>query len=619
MTTRSDWPLGAAWSDQGTCSFLVWAPRAKTVDVQLVSPQERLLPMEPLERGYFFALLEDIVPGALYRYRLDGQNERPDPASRSQPEGVHGPSQVVDPRFRWDDAAWRGIPLRSFVLYELHVGTFTPEGTFEAIIRRIGDLKALGITAIEIMPVAQFAGNRNWGYDGVYPFAVQSSYGGPGGLKRLVNACHLQGMAVVLDVVYNHFGPEGNYSSDFGPYSTDYYRTPWGAAINFEQAQSDEVRRYFIDNALQWITDFHMDALRLDAIHAIVDPSARTFVEELTAACHDRARELDRQVHLIAECNRNDRRVVIRSELGGWEFDAQWNDDFHHSLRVAITGERNGYFQDFTGVEHLARAIRDGFVYAGEYSNYRQRHFGTSSRDLSGETLVVFAQNHDQVGNRKLGDRLGQAVCFERAKLAAGTVLFSPCVPLLFMGEEYAEPAPFLYFVSHGDRSVIEAVRRGRREEFASFEWDGDLADPQEEKTFLRSKLHWELKTEGRHGVLWNFYHGLLKLRRDVPALARLDKVAQEVATFGEQKAIFVRRGEGLEQLFIVYHFDPTPAELALPVARGRWRKMLDSASQQWGGPGSHAPDMLDSDGEVRLTLSPWAFVIFAASLEIPQ
>jgi maltooligosyltrehalose trehalohydrolase len=619
LTTRSDWPLGAAWADQGRCSFLVWAPRAKKVEVHIIGPQEHILPMEPLERGYFFTLIEDIAPGALYRYRLDGQKERPDPASRYQPEGVHGPSQVVDPRFDWGDAAWRGIPLSSFVLYELHVGTFTPEGTFEAIVRRIGELKALGITAIEIMPVAQFAGNRNWGYDGAYPFAVQGSYGGHGGLKRLVNACHLQGMAVVLDVVYNHFGPEGNYSADFGPYSTDFYQTPWGAAINFEQAQSDEVRRYFIDNALEWITDFHIDALRLDAIHAIVDPSARTFVEELAAACHNRARELDRQVHLIAESNQNDRRVVNRSELGGWEFDAQWNDDFHHSLRVAITGERDGYFQDFTGVEHLARAIRDGFVFTGEYSNYRQKHYGTSSRELPGETLVVFAQNHDQVGNRRLGDRLGQVVCFEQAKLAAGTVLFSACVPLLFMGEEYAEPAPFLYFVSHGDPSLIEAVRRGRREEFASFEWEGELPDPQEEKTFLSSKLHWELKAEGRHGVLWNFYHGLLKLRRDVPALARLDKVAQKVATFTEQKVIFLRRGEGQGQVFIVYHFDRATAELVLPVPRGRWRKMLDSAAQQWGGPGSHAPDILDSDGEVQLTLSPWALLAFTAGDEIAR
>ena len=428
VTTPFGRPLGASWSSPSSCNFLVWAPNAKTVGLHILPPNESIVPMERLKRGYFLKSLENIAPGALYRYRLNGTTERPDPSSRFQPQGVHGPSQVVDPRFDWIDQKWRGISLNKFVLYELHVGTFTPEGTFDAIIPRIHDLKELGITAIEIMPVAQFPGNRNWGYDGVYPFAVQDSYGGPSALKRLVNACHAESIAVALDVVYNHLGPEGNYLADFGPYFTDLYRTPWGEAINFEQAQSDEVRRYFIDNALQWLSDFHVDALRLDAIHAIVDPSARPFVQELADACHKRAKELNRKVHVIAESNRNDKRVVTGCEAGGWGLDAEWNDDFHHSLHAVLTDEHDGYYADFKGIDDLARAFRDGFVYAGQYSKFRQKHNGNSSREVPCECFVVFSQNHDQVGNRKAGDRLGQTAGFEAAKLAAATVLLSPYV-----------------------------------------------------------------------------------------------------------------------------------------------------------------------------------------------
>jgi maltooligosyltrehalose trehalohydrolase len=532
-------------------------------------------------------------------------------------KGVHGPSQVVDNRFGWNDSRWCGLPLEEYVLYELHVGTFTPKGTFDAIIPRLAVLKNLGVAAIELMPVAQFPGNRNWGYDGVYPCAVQASYGGPVALKAFVNACHQHGMAVVLDVVYNHLGPEGNYLEDFGPYFTDLYKTPWGRAINFDDSGSDEVRRYFIENALQWITDFHIDALRLDAIHAIVDPSARTFLEELGAAAHARAKELHRNVYLIPESNRNDARVVSVPEVGGWGFDAVWNDDFHHSLHVLLTGEQDGYYEDFRGTEDLSVSYREGFLYSGQYSRFRQKRHGNSSKQIPAKRFVVYAQNHDQVGNRRVGDRLAQLVSFDQLKLAAGTVLLSSYIPLLFMGEEYGESAPFQYFVSHGDPAVIEAVRRGRKEEFARFGWKRDIPDPQSEATFLGSKLNWDLQTRGRHRILWHFYQELLRLRRDVSSLARLDKNSLEAVSFADQKVLLVKRWDSSNRVFVASHFDQAPTELALPIPPGRWHRRLDSAEEQWGGKGSETPAAIVSGGEVQLLLGPWAFLVFVQTAEI--
>lgn len=612
MSNPSYFPLGAVRTAENSCSFLVWAPRAKAVDLHILLPRERVIPMKSQERGYFHALVNDVPSGLQYDYRLNGETDRPDPVSRFQPQGVHGPSQVLDAHFKWTDASWRGLPLRNYVLYELHVGTFTPEGTFDAIIPRVADLKALGVTVLEIMPVAQFPGSRNWGYDGVYPFAVQNSYGGPEGLKRLVDACHQQGMGVILDVVYNHLGPEGNYAGDFGFYFTEVYKTPWGAALNYEQEYSDEVRRYFIENALQWITDFHMDGLRLDAIHAIVDPSASPFIQELGEACHRRAAELNREVQIIAESNRNDRRTVMPLNRGGWALDAQWNDDFHHSLRVALTGERTGYYQDFSGAPDLAKSLREGFVYTGEYSIFRKRRYGNSSRDLPAQTFVVFAQNHDQVGNRKVGDRLSAVISFEQAKLAAAVTLLSPYVPLLFMGEEYGEKAPFQYFVSHTDPSIIEAVRKGRGEEFASFEWAGDLPDPQAETTFLNSKLRWDLRSQAEHRKLLDFYRELLRLRRENPVLASLDHHSQEVTTLANGKLICVRRWAGEGQIAAAFHFGEASLLAELPFPEGGWEVLLDSTADRRTGPDGETLKANNSLGTVQVVLKPWSVCVWS-------
>ncbi|MGB2667226.1 MAG: malto-oligosyltrehalose trehalohydrolase [Candidatus Acidiferrum sp.] len=616
MTAEHKEHLGASLGDNNACSFLVWAPHANQIEVCVVEPQERRIVMHPSSCGYFHAVAEGVPAGTLYRYRLDNDKELSDPTSRHQPHGVHGPSQVVGRRFAWNDSSWRGVPLEKYVLYELHVGTFTPQGTFDAIIPRIAALQQLGITAIELMPVAQFPGSRNWGYDGVYPYAVQATYGGPMALKELVNACHQNGVAVVLDVVYNHLGPEGNYLAHFGPYFTDRYKTPWGQAINFDGAGSDQVRRYFIENALQWVTEFHIDALRLDAVHAIVDSSARTFLEELAITLHAAGKKLGRSVYAFPESNRNDARVVSSPELGGLGYDAVWNDDFHHSLHVLLTGERAGYYEDFQGIEDLAHCYRNGFLFSGQYSKYRQRRHGNSSKHIPAERFIVCAQNHDQVGNRSAGDRLAEIVSFDQLKLAAGTVLLSPYIPLLFMGEEYGELARFPYFVSHEDPVLIEAVRRGRREEFARFNWSGDIPDPQTGATFFSAKLNWELKDSGRHRILWLFYQELLRLRRDIASLARRDKDTLEAVVLRDKKFFLVERWDASNRVFVAFHFSEEPTELTIPVSRGRWHKQLDSAEEQWGGKGSQTRATLESRGEVRLASGPWAFLVFEQTVE---
>ncbi|MBN2508284.1 MAG: malto-oligosyltrehalose trehalohydrolase [Verrucomicrobia bacterium] len=599
-------PLGA-----GRCVFRVWAPGAERVEVHLLTPADRLVPMRKDERGYHVAQAEQVPAGADYRFRVEGAAERPDPASRWQPQGVHGPSRVVEPQFAWTDAGWAGLRLREYVFYELHVGVFSGEGTFEGVIGHLPALRELGVTAIELMPVAQFPGSRNWGYDGVYPYAVQESYGGPVGLKRLVDAAHRHGLAVVLDVVYNHLGPEGNYLGEFGPYFTDRYRTPWGPAVNLDGPHSDEVRRYFIENALYWQTEFHIDALRLDAVHAIRDFSAVPFLEELAGACHRQAGALRRRFHLIAESDLNMARHILPRALGGYGLDAQWSDDFHHALHVLLTGEQNGYYADFGGVAPLAKAWREGYAFTGEYSRYRRRRHGSSPRANPVTQFVVCGQNHDQVGNRVRGDRLGATLSFERQKLAAAAVLLSPFVPLLFMGEEYGETAPFQYFVSHSEPALIEAVRRGRREEFAAFAWEGDVPDPQDEATFERCRLNHALAGREPHRTLRAFYRELLMLRREVRAIGGVEKETLESAAWGSEGVMGVRQWNGGDEVLLVFNFGGAPGARHWPFPAGAWRKRLDSADRRWAGPGSPAAADVVSSGCVLLELPATVCVVY--------
>jgi maltooligosyltrehalose trehalohydrolase len=461
------------------------------------------------------------------------------------------------------------------------------------------------------MPVAQFPGQRNWGYDGVYPFAVQNSYGGARGLKRFVNAAHAHGLAVVLDVVYNHLGPEGNYLSQFGPYFTNRYQTPWGDAVNFDDEQSTAVRRYVVENALQWVDEFHIDGLRLDAVHAIYDGSATHILMDIADAVHQRGRELGRQICVIAESDLNDARIVRKRESEGYGLDAQWCDDFHHSLHCMLTGETAGYYCDFGRVEHLARTYANGFAYAGQYSDYRGRPHGTSTEGIPGPAFVVCSQNHDQVGNRMLGERLTQLIHFQDLKLAAGAILLSPFVPLLFMGQEYAENAPFLYFVSHSDPDLIEAVRNGRRQEFAAFEWAGEVPDPQSEETFYRSRLSHDLRQQPKHAILLQFYKELIQLRKRVPALADLNRESLEVYSSEKGRWLCLRRWSKSEQVVAAFHFSDEAATIEIPAPRGRWVKVFDSAEERWLGDGTSLPGEVESAGKLVLPMAAKSFAVF--------
>jgi maltooligosyltrehalose trehalohydrolase len=574
---------GARPTGGGATSFSVWAPRASAVELHLLDPDERHA-LRPAGDGWFAAELDGVAPGRRYRYRLDCGDEAADPASAHQPQGVHGPSEVVDPGFAWTDGGWRGVLLADLVLYELHVGTFTPEGTFDAIVPRLAELAQLGVNAIELMPVAAFPGSRNWGYDGVFPYAVQTTYGGPEGLKRLVDAAHAAGVAVCLDVVYNHLGPEGNVLHRYGPYFTDRYATPWGEAINVDGPGSEPVRGYLVGNALRWFEEFHVDALRLDAVDQIVDRSAVHLLAQLADEVEELAERLGRPLHLIAESDLNDPRMVTARDAGGLGMDAQWSDDFHHSLHWLLTGEQRGYYADFAGPWALAKAYRDGFVYDGLRSPSRGRRHGAGARSVPGRRLVVYAQNHDQIGNRMQGERLIEVAGAARARLAAVAVLVSPFVPMLFMGEEHGERAPFQYFVSHTDADLVEAVRRGRAEEFSGFEWSGDPPDPQSEETFARSRIGWEARGQGDGAAMLALYRELLALRRSRPALRRLDTARVETARL--PGTLWVRRDEDGDQALVCLHTAPADAELELPF-EGSWTVALDSADERFGGPGA--------------------------------
>jgi maltooligosyltrehalose trehalohydrolase len=602
--------IGANYTGNGKCEFVVWAPLLKNVMLKLISPTEQAIPMEQDTKGYWVTEVENVLAEAPYLYRLENEKDRPDPASHFQPQGVHKPSQVVDHNsFNWEGDIWKGIALSEMIIYELHVGTFTPDGTFDSILPRISELKDLGINAIEIMPVAQFPGDRNWGYDGAYPFAVQNSYGGPAGLKRLVNECHKKGMAVILDVVYNHLGPEGNYLFDYGPYFTDKYRTSWGMAINFDDAYNNEVRNFFIENALHWFKNYHIDALRLDAIHGISDLSAKPFLQELAEKVEEFSLKEGRKFHLIAESDLNDSRVIRPRELGGYGIDAQWCDDFHHSLHTLLTEEKDGYYIDFGKTDHFVKSMREGFVYSGDYSVYRKRNQGNSSKDIPADQFVVFSQNHDQIGNRMFGERLTNLVSFESLKLAAGIVLLSPYIPLIFMGEEYGEDTPFLYFVSHSDRDIIEAVRKGRKEEFKAFAWDSEPPDPQSVDTFLKSKIIWEKKENGNHKVLLSFYKHMIRMRKETPALSHLDKDSLDAYGFEKEKIVWLRRWKDDSHVICFFNFNSADMKFISPLPEGYWEKMIDSSDVIWKGPGSLLPERISAGEE--MTLRGHSFTLY--------
>ncbi len=495
-------------------SIHVWAPLAKTVALRMKGSD---LPMIRDEFGTWRAEVRGDLHDLDYEFVVDG-SALPDPRSPSQPQGVHGASRFVDhAKFRWNDGGWQPPPLRSGVIYELHVGTFTPEGTFESAIARLDHLVGLGITHVELMPVAEFPGDRGWGYDGVDLYAPHHAYGGPEGLKRLVDACHQRGLAVLLDVVYNHLGPDGNYLSKFGPYLTDRHQTPWGQAINLDGEGSCEVRRFLMDNALMWLRDYHFDGLRLDAVHALFDSSAVHFLEQLAREVDQLEAALGRTLVLIAESDLNDPRIVQRWEAGGYGMGAQWSDDFHHAMHVCLTGERHGYYSDFSGARDVKKALEKAFVYDGRYSRYRERAHGRPAVGVPEYRFVICLQNHDQVGNRAAGERSSQLMGREGLLTGAAVLLTAANVPMLFQGEEWGASTPFQYFTAHTDAEMARSVSEGRRREFTSFGWrPEEVPDPQSPSTFERSKLNWPELDKEPHRTVLEWYRALIRLRRSL-------------------------------------------------------------------------------------------------------
>ncbi|BAV07650.1 malto-oligosyltrehalose trehalohydrolase [Filimonas lacunae] len=552
--------------------------------LHLIQPEEKKLAMNRESDGYFSLTIENVPVGTRYFYMPDGEKDFPDPMSHYQPEGVHGASQVVfHHEFTWTDADWCGLPFEQLVMYELHPGTFTPEGNLEAIIAYLDDLVTLGVNAIELMPVAQFPGNRNWGYDGVYPYAVHNSYGGPDGLKMLVDACHSKGIAVFLDIIYNHLGPEGNYLAAFGPYFSGKYHTPWGDALNFDDAWCDGVRDYFANNMLHWFTHYHIDGLRADAVHEVYDRGAVPFWEY----CYHKVQELQQQagrpLYLVAESDLNSPHVIKHPEAGGWGFTAQWLDDFHHALYVLVDKKGIEHYGDFGRMQQLVKAFKEGFVHSGEYVQFRKRRHGASSAGIHGNRFVVFSQNHDIVGNRPTGERLSVLTSFAQLKLAAAAVLLSPYVPMLFMGEEYAAETPFCFFADYSEQQLRDSLIEGRKKEFAAFNWEVDPPDALSEQVYHNCKLQWQQRNTGRHQVMLRWYTQLIVLRKKQALLSNLNKNNIYITAIGEDGCVVHRQDDrGTQHLFCGFNFSEKSLSYPLPLAGKTWQKLLDSTEQQW-------------------------------------
>ena len=582
--------IGALVTGPSQVTFRAWAPWVKTLAVEILDNHSEIIPMQPQPFGYWETTVSNIGVGTRYHYVLHEKLTRPDPASRFQPEGVHGPSEIIDPSsFVWTDQQWKGLPLQDYIIYELHPGTFTNEGTFDSIIPSLPYLRDdIGITAVELMPIAQFPGARNWGYDGTYLFAPQNTYGGPQALHRLIDACHGAGFAVVLDVVYNHLGPEGNYWGDFGPLFTDHYRTPWGSAMNYDGPHSDAVRDLIISNAVYWTRDFHIDALRLDAVHGIFDSSVTHILKDIRDAVHGAANQEGRLVSVIAESDLNDRKLLAPPSKGGYGLDAQWNDDFHHSLHALVTGERQGYYSDFGTLDHVGTAFRKHFVLSGQYSHHRHRRHGNSAAQLLPSQFVVFSQNHDQIGNRAQGDRLSTLIPFAAQQVVAAAVLLSPFIPLLFMGEEYGECSPFQYFIDHGDERLIEAVRKGRLAEFKPFGWK-NIADPYAVETFENSRLTAPNLRNVTQRQMAAWTKQLIALRKQYGSLGTGVKGHQLRLWLNPTKTILTiyRKNPNADAMLLIFGFNEKPTSLTLRQPEGQWTLLLDNGQSNYANSNS--------------------------------
>jgi maltooligosyltrehalose trehalohydrolase len=586
---------GARFINDSECEFILWAPKATSVKLILSQNNSCETILERDNEGYWKSIIRYCEVGSRYHYQIDEKELVPDPASLYQPEGILGDSELIKfSDFIWEDHGWQNSSPGKLIIYELHTGTFSPEGTFDGIISKLDYLKKLGVNAIELMPVAQYSGKRNWGYDGVFIYAVQNSYGGPQGLMNLVNKCHKEGIAVILDVVYNHHGPEGNDLGLFGPYMSDVHYTPWGKAFNFDGEGRHGVRNYFIQNALMWLRDFHIDGLRMDAVHAMHDSSEKHIIKEIAEVVADLNRETGRNHFLIGEVNLNDVKYTRPLIKGGFGLDAQWNDDFHHSLQVKSTGEKNGYYKDFTDPACFAKAYKEAFILKGQFSIFRNKNFGKPAGSTLADKFIVYSQNHDQVGNRRHGERNSNLVSHEMQKLIAASTLLSPYIPMIFMGEEYGEANPFLFFIDFQNQNLMNLIKKGRENEFKmlGYKVKDKNYDPGDISAFKRSTLNWDLLTnDNKSAALFVFYSKLIQIRRTHPAFELTDRRKMTIAE--KNKLIEIVRWKGRKKILIILNFDKKSLKYSIEANNAKYHKIIDSAELCWGGKGSNSPDIL--------------------------
>ncbi len=586
--------------------------------MQLEGPSHIRIPLAQLDEGYWHASVDSLPSDARYRFLLDHDLLRPDPASQRQPEGIRGPSQIVDhTRFQWQDEDWRGLRQSDLVFYEIHVGTFTPGGTFEAILPRIEELRALGITALQLMPVAQFPGARNWGYDGVFPFAVQNTYGTPDDLKLLVDTCHRRGLAVFLDVVYNHVGPEGSVFEDFGPYTSRRGETPWGPIPDFEGPNSDPICAFFVENAVYWLREFHMDGLRLDAVDPLLKKDASsTFLRLLAKATEELSQATGISRILVAESDRNDARLLAPPGDGGLGIHAQWNDDFHHCVHALLTKDRTGVYQDYGDLDQFLRCLREGYAFSGQFSRHRRRPHGTPSSERKSNQFVVCTQNHDQVGNVSGGRRSSTILSFDGMKLAAALTVLSPFLPMFFMGEEYGEESPFVFFTSFSDHDIIEHVRKARHVSWIASGSAEPPPDPQDPETLRSSMINWEHRYEEKPRSLLQFYAELLAIRSTLFHSRWIMNQNVFVDRIGTTSVLSIRRTLATGASVALFNLGEEASPACSPFSAGRWKKMLDSTDPRWAGPGCTLPD---GAGEATIVaLPPYAVAVFRTTEPTP-
>jgi maltooligosyltrehalose trehalohydrolase len=597
---------GATYDEAGNCQLTLWAPLKNTIHLKILYPKEATYPMQKDAWGYW-TIKQRLDPGTRYMYRIDDALDRPDPASVSQPDGVHGSSEIIRSNFNWTDQDWKGKSLDELIMYEIHTGTFSEEGTFDAIVSKLPYFKELGINAIELMPIAQFPGDRNWGYDGVYPFAIHPCYGNASSLKNLVNEAHRTGIVVILDVVYNHMGPDGSYLRDFGPYFTNCYKTPWGDALNFDGPYCDGVRSYFIHNALRWLDEFHIDGLRMDAVHAMWDYSAIHIMQELQGKVRQLEDETGRKKILIAELDLNNTRYINAIEQGGYGLDGQWIDEFHHALHSLLTGETDGYYSDFGAIKHLENALRNTYVYNNTYSEHRKKIFGMQVRDNPYNQFIVFSQNHDHIGNRPIGDRLAASLSFESLKLSAAAVLLSPYVPMLFMGEEYGEKNPFFYFVNHENEELSKNICEGRKKEFSYFNFKNEFPDPGKEEVFLQSKLSWNYDRDDSCRVMLSFYKHLISFRKKHPAMLGKERHCMKVHE-AEGNVLSFERMHGGMHVLIAFNFGKQKQAIINNTGMA-YTKLFDSSDHVWNGSGNGPCTAIDNNSTIEM--NPVSAVVY--------